>query len=400
MINDDCILLYSILLHMIVYDCILLYIFCCTFFCCSIVACGGATRHPTLKLDSLPSSPILGVPDTKTGRDLQELVSSRVAAKTGATIALQHDSRPLSLRKSLKEQLCHDGVELNSLSLSHGRWVNRLFSCIFSNHWSESYHALTALVTWPPAMGDACEVVRVPALRYCKRLEFDQGFAGDQRRVCAWRYHSAVWGIADRQIARNASFELAEIVIWWFLQPKLLGEIMRCSIQQKRVLRVTHPHTHTHRQTHPVLQTPESHDFPRCWTAKAAKKSRQPDLWPLVQPRDTRFDLAHSPKSDLRWLVQQELGALQLAKPAEKSDFWQRLQPELERSEASKDPWTPDFRACIQPKFVWCHFTQHLAAPDFWRGLQPEFGLGSAMRPVPPQLWWVVQSAFDIKELA
>lgn len=58
------------------------------------------------------------VPDTKTGRDLQELVSSRVAAKTGATIALQHDSRPLSLRKSLKEQLCHDGVELNSLSLS------------------------------------------------------------------------------------------------------------------------------------------------------------------------------------------------------------------------------------------------------------------------------------------
>ena len=121
MINDDCILWYSILLHMIVYDCILLYIFCCTFFCCSIVACGGATRHPTLKLDSLPSSPILGVPDTKTGRDLQELVSSRVAAKTGATIALQHDSRPLSLRKSLKEQLCHDGVELNSLSLSHGR---------------------------------------------------------------------------------------------------------------------------------------------------------------------------------------------------------------------------------------------------------------------------------------
>ena len=245
MINDDCTLLYSILLHMIVYDCILLYII---LYYCSIVACGGATRHPTLKLDSLSSSPILGVPDTKTGRDLQELVSSRVAAKTGATIALQHDSRPLSLRKSLKEQLCHDGVELNSLSLSHGRWVNRLFSSIFSNHWSESYHALTApnIVTWPPAMGDACEVVRVPALRYCKRLEFDQGFAGDQRRVRAWRYHSAVWGIADRQIARNASFELAEIVIWWFLQPKLLGEIMRCSIQQKRVLRVTHPHTHTH----------------------------------------------------------------------------------------------------------------------------------------------------------
>jgi hypothetical protein len=269
MINDDCILLYSILLHMIAYDCIWLHtiaydciwLYMIAYYCiyiyivvhlyyCSIVACGGATRHPTLKLDSLPSSPILGVPDTKTGRDLQELVSSRVAAKTGATIALQHDSRPLSLRKSLKEQLCHDGVELNSLSLSHGRWVNRLFSCIFSNHWSESYHALTALVTWPPAMGDACEVVRVPALRYCKRLEFDQGFAGDQRRVCAWRYHSAVWGIADRQIARNASFELAEIVIWWFLQPKLLGEITRCSIQQKRVLRVTHPHTHPHPHAH------------------------------------------------------------------------------------------------------------------------------------------------------
>jgi hypothetical protein len=234
---------------MIAYYCIYIYIVVHLYYC-SIVACGGATRHPTLKLDSLPSSPILGVPDTKTGRDLQELVSSRVAAKTGATIALQHDSRPLSLRKSLKEQLCHDGVELNSLSLSHGRWVNRLFSCIFSNHWSESYHALTALVTWPLAMGDACEVVRVPALRYCKRLEFDQGFAGDQRRVCAWRYHSAVWGIADRQIARNASFELAEIVIWWFLQPKLLGEITRCSIQQKRVLRVTHPHTHPHTHTH------------------------------------------------------------------------------------------------------------------------------------------------------
>ena len=47
------------------------------------------------------------------------------------------------------------------------------------------HHALLAhnILTWLPAMNDACEVVRVHALRYCKGLEFDQGFAGDTKSL-------------------------------------------------------------------------------------------------------------------------------------------------------------------------------------------------------------------------
>ena len=55
---------------------------------------------------------LLGIPASNTGKDLQSMIALQIPQKPGCHISLQHESKKLSLRKSLKEQGFHGEVTL------------------------------------------------------------------------------------------------------------------------------------------------------------------------------------------------------------------------------------------------------------------------------------------------
>ena len=55
---------------------------------------------------------LLGIPASNTGKDLQSMIALQILQKPGCHISLQHESKKLSLRTSLKEQGFHGEVTL------------------------------------------------------------------------------------------------------------------------------------------------------------------------------------------------------------------------------------------------------------------------------------------------
>ena len=55
---------------------------------------------------------LLRIPASNTGKDLRNMIALRIPQKPGCHISLQHESKKLSLRKSLKEQGFHGEVTL------------------------------------------------------------------------------------------------------------------------------------------------------------------------------------------------------------------------------------------------------------------------------------------------
>ena len=47
---------------------------------------------------------LIRIPASNTGKDLQQMIALRIPQKPGTRISLQHESKKLSLQKSLKEQ--------------------------------------------------------------------------------------------------------------------------------------------------------------------------------------------------------------------------------------------------------------------------------------------------------
>ena len=110
---------------------------------------------------------LIRIPASNTGKDLQHMIALQIPQKPGCHISLQHESKKLSLRKSLKEQGLHGEVTLyyvytqvdllaawKSLSWSSRKtcWWRR--NCIGRNYPNERNQTIDSLLWVQPESGE------------------------------------------------------------------------------------------------------------------------------------------------------------------------------------------------------------------------------------------------------